>query len=444
MKPKQRKFLFFREKNKFKYLLLSTFIVCGAGISASHAVNNDGSAGPSLEPTAAQIAAEEAELAAWNQKEERIAQIMENKEQVINTIVNTWSTDQMDRELMELELSSRTAEELYQLESAQNRADIDAALFGVSEGSSDGLDSSEAIVISRSTADLTYTPVDPCRFLDTRIDNYPTDNANGVKGYYRNSASHIVYIWGSAGTIGTTQGGSSTGCSLPSGTPTVYAAALNMTVVPKTKGHLRVYPGNLGSAPNVSFLNFNTPANFNIANAGIVKTYLQNRIRIFVFSNNALGAHVIGDLNGVFGRINQLNSTNYNWHSSSDVNFPVNSTACRSVNNVLFNRPGKGFVDVQFDTIVRHRNLGYATTHIETASNQCNSVGNFGYRAGYSWFGSGAAGNRGVPHTVTRRYFYSGAGSQRYYFNVSGWDNGSVVQHYLDNRAIRIHFTPVK
>ncbi len=98
-----------------------------------------------------------------------------------------------------------------------------------------------AKALGDATVDLTYTPINPCRILDTRaIAAGPlTPNvARTFDGYSTNFA---------------TQGGTGSGCGIPNG---VAALAMNVYAVnPTNLGFIKVWPAN-GTEPDISTVNY--------------------------------------------------------------------------------------------------------------------------------------------------------------------------------------------
>lgn len=102
--------------------------------------------------------------------------------------------------------------------------------------------------------DLVYTPVAPCRIVDTR-------NAGGAFGPGEGRA-YRAYL--TSGTFAS-QGGAATNCAIPANPA---AAALNITVVSNTgSGFLTAWPYN-GSFPNASTLNY--VAGQTVANGALI------------------------------------------------------------------------------------------------------------------------------------------------------------------------------
>ena len=94
-----------------------------------------------------------------------------------------------------------------------------------------------------SQADLVYTPVTPCRILDTRV----------VGGPIRPGVNRSFYV---TGTSFSSQGGNPSGCGVPFGPAT--AAVINLVAVsPNGGGDLRITP--YGTAiPLASIINYGT------------------------------------------------------------------------------------------------------------------------------------------------------------------------------------------
>ena len=110
-----------------------------------------------------------------------------------------------------------------------------------------------------SMGDLLYTPITPCKIVDTR------NTTAGIIGAF---AQRNYHVFGSAATI-SAQGGNAAGCPSPAGEP--LAAHINLIAVdPTSKGNLQAYP--LGAGPGAGLsVNYNT-IDTNLANAGNVGT----------------------------------------------------------------------------------------------------------------------------------------------------------------------------
>ena len=106
-----------------------------------------------------------------------------------------------------------------------------------------------------SQADLVYSPVAPCRIIDTRLAGGPI--AGGATRSFRVTGTDL-----------SAQGGSPTGCGIPSGPAT--AAVINFVAVnPGGPGDLRITPFGT-PMPTASILNYAAVTGLNIANGPAV------------------------------------------------------------------------------------------------------------------------------------------------------------------------------
>ena len=136
-----------------------------------------------------------------------------------------------------------------------------------------------------SYQDLKYTPVTPCRIVDTR-------KSGGKIGAY---TQRNFYVYGSGGTL-SSQGGNSAGCPAPLGEP--RAAHINIVAVdPSGKGNLQAFPKGAGPGAGMT-VNYNA-IDTNLANAGSVKISFATGTDITVYSA-ASAAHTVIDVLGYY------------------------------------------------------------------------------------------------------------------------------------------------
>ena len=133
--------------------------------------------------------------------------------------------------------------------------------------------------------DFLFTPVTPCRIVDTR-------NAGGILGAY---SGRDFYVYGLAAEI-SGQGGNAAGCMAPLGEP--RAAHINMVAVdPSGKGNLQAYPKGAGPGAGMT-VNYNA-IDTNLANSGSVKTSVNTGTDITVYSGVS-AAHTVIDVLGYY------------------------------------------------------------------------------------------------------------------------------------------------
>jgi hypothetical protein len=108
-------------------------------------------------------------------------------------------------------------------------------------------------LLGNGVSENKFTPIVPCRILDTR------------KGYGKLpvGATKTIDVRGSEGTF-TTQGGNPGGCGIPTGATAIEAT---VTAVNSGSGFLRAWPANLVQ-PNATFMNYDGV--FNVSNTGTV------------------------------------------------------------------------------------------------------------------------------------------------------------------------------
>jgi len=140
-----------------------------------------------------------------------------------------------------------------------------------------------------SQADLVYTPVTPCRIIDTRI-------AGGTIAA-GTTRSFLV-----TGTNYSTQGGRATGCGVPFG-PTTAAVVNFVAVNPGGAGNLRVTP--FGSPmPLASIINFT--AGVNLANGLVVATCNPSSATCtsdITIQADVSATQLVADVQGYFQRV---------------------------------------------------------------------------------------------------------------------------------------------
>ena len=139
-------------------------------------------------------------------------------------------------------------------------------------------------------ADLVFTPLTPCRIVDTRVagGTIPANTARGFKAWGANFSA---------------QGGAATDCGIPQNT-NVAALALNMVVVgPAADGWIAAYPFG-GSLPNSSTLNYLAGAV--VANGAIVK--VSQASLAFDWNLHTLATtHFLADVVGYYKRPKSAN-----------------------------------------------------------------------------------------------------------------------------------------
>jgi hypothetical protein len=199
---------------------------------------------------------------------------------VVAELVDRLASDPVAAEQLEATLTGANAADLAEVvETADSLEAISAMLAGPED----------MLRVGDLSVDYTYTPVTPCRIVDTR---------RGGGGVFSPGQSREYYVYGSVAV----QGGSVL-CSSLKGEP--RGVHLNVTAVPVAgPGNFKAYPANV-SAPNASFVNYKAGVQ-NVANAGTIKTYYsigQPEIEV----RNSFGtAHLVIDVMGYYHNTEHL------------------------------------------------------------------------------------------------------------------------------------------
>lgn len=179
--------------------------------------------------------------------------------------------------------------------------------------------------------DLVYTPVNPCKIVDTR---------NGGGGYIFAGQTRSYKVYGSL--FG--QGGST--CNSPVGPPS--AVHLAVTVVnPDGKGNVKIFPWGASGSTGLQ-VNY-APIGTNLANAGTTRALYGAGSDIGVRTQYA-GAHLTIQVLGYYTRPERTPVDNYVGYASANVlnnaNFNVHSPTCPAG----YRLSGGGFINTTYTT----------------------------------------------------------------------------------------------
>ena len=145
----------------------------------------------------------------------------------------------LSQEQFASEIWSLRADRLFAVALAGDVETIEAVL-GDARNDALPLRAAQAKSLGDATADLTYTPLNPCRILDTRVVGGPL-------------AANVARTFNGYATNFSAQGGTATNCGIPNG---VAALAMNVYAVnPTNLGFIKVWPAN-GAEPAVSTVNY--------------------------------------------------------------------------------------------------------------------------------------------------------------------------------------------
>ncbi len=269
-----------------------------------------------------------------------------------------------------------------------------------------------------SQADLVYTPVTPCRILDTRLAGGPI--AAG--------ATRDFLVTGDT----TAQGGAN--CAIPNGPAT--AAVLNFVAVnPAGAGDLRVTP--FGTAmPLASIVNYAAVPGLNIAN-GLVVTLCDPATTTctqdITLQADVSGTDVVADVQGYFRKVRKEQVRSFVVNARSSATTTIGLTCTHYTNGeVTITAPVAGRVLVRADVILRVNHTTGTTDllglFIGTSATDCTSP--VGYASLYEVPAANPT-NASAPRSTHPVFavFDVAAGTFTYYLNgimSSGQDAGDV------------------
>lgn len=151
-----------------------------------------------------------------------------------------------------------------------------------------------AVPLVSLNADLVFTPVTPCRIVDTRSASAGILTAGSTRGF-RGWGDYLI-----AGNSFTAQGGSSTTCGIPTGTNTAAIVVNFTSVSPQTGGYITAYPGDT-TQPLAATLNFNAgDIKGNNAVLKLNQTGSGNHFNVYSTSTT----HLVGDVVGYYAAPN--------------------------------------------------------------------------------------------------------------------------------------------
>jgi len=174
--------------------------------------------------------------------------IEQHRGSVVQRIVNEWAVELPGLPANRRISVEQLSEALWQLRSDRLLAASLAGSFAtiealIADSRQDGAATRQRLVtknLGDANADLTYTPISPCRIADTRVAGgaLQTGTPRTFDGFSANFS---------------TQGGTATNCGMPNG---VAAIAMNVYAVnPTNLGFIKVWPAN-GAEPAVSTVNY--------------------------------------------------------------------------------------------------------------------------------------------------------------------------------------------
>ncbi len=257
-------------------------------------------------------------------QEQRLAAIEADRQGVVGELAHRWAVLSGENvEALVVMFGRLSDPELLAIQDATDIHHVRRILISQPTNANLGT-SVEPLILGALDRDFVYTPVAPCRVVDTRFGGGGVIPAGGTRSFdvHGNVAG---------------QGGNPAGCPSPRGEP--RAVHINVTVVPVGgSGFVKVYPFNT-SEPNASLVNFT--AGTNIANAATVQTCFLCGPDITVKVSQA--AHVIIDTLGFYHEGDEIAESSTGFFFGTLVTEP----SMTSMDSITINVPGPGQVIVR-------------------------------------------------------------------------------------------------
>lgn len=213
---------------------------------------------------------------------ESAGQMQIDREAMISELTVQWGKDDSTYYQLKASLEQANDSKLLAVWDAESIDEINRILRGDIIAPDELL---STMALGSADQDYTFTPVTPCRLVDTRQ----------AGGAFSAGETREYFVYG-GGIVMTSQGGNSTGCLSPVGEP--RGVMINVTAVPSaSSGNLRAYPANV-STPNASLVNFKP--NVPNANATALGSYYAMGPEELEIYSSSPGVHVIVDLMGYF------------------------------------------------------------------------------------------------------------------------------------------------
>jgi hypothetical protein len=220
------------------------------------------------------------------------------RSKVVSELISRWEGElaASQRSSLQKKLTALSSPQLAAAARAVSFDDVLSVVVNSASTAIPGAATAERVSADRAKAlgeadrDLLYTPVTPCRLVDTRLVSPPLTNN-----------SRRAFIAFSRGGGFASQGGTSGSCNVPT-TGEVRAIAANVTVVgPSREGNITLQP--TGAAIASSMVNFtNADPLLATANAGIVPLAngLTSDFDVYLDMGTGGTLHVVIDVTGYF------------------------------------------------------------------------------------------------------------------------------------------------
>jgi hypothetical protein len=366
--------------------------------------------------------------AAEKEREALLADVADNRDAVIYSILAKWIADPVASVMsgdwpddLAAALAVASTDKLFAIEGAEQYIHVQQILRGQQvDSSTDDGDLTVPLGIGDATEDYVYTAVPPCRIIDTRV----------AGGAIVGGSTRGFYVGGSGATLAG-QGGNAAGCPFPKGGEP-NAAHINFTAVPANlRGNLRAYP-YLGSLPNTSTVNFQPY--INIGNAATVQTCDLCGYELNIYASST--THVVADVLGYYYDVDEnigLDFMNGNW-GADELGIDL-TNLYQTIAWVSVSAPESGYVsclgtgsfDYDVPTSTSYGRVGWTTSS--------TAVPAFPVLGGVA----GATNNAVYDAFAAHGVFPQAAGTTTYYLRAVQWGGAEGDMDILLNQASCIY-----
>jgi hypothetical protein len=394
---------------------------------------------------AADVQPEPANLAYQEEMDENLAELEEiaaNREAVIEELVQMWFMEIPDweaefRSLLNLANDSK----LLAILNAKSYTEIQAILGGGTPNFYSADSMADPFSLGDHDKDFVYTPVKPCRIVDTRE----------AGGKITSGSSRGFYVYGT-GIQMSAQGGNSAGCSSPRGEP--RAVHINIVAVNSVaSGWLTVWPYG-ASKPLAGVLNYYPNRTDPVSNAFTVKTGYAMARDINVYAHKT--THVVADVMGYYYDVDE---DEFKVRTAAKMcgrspNLVTGSSCTNSnCNQLSINVPGPGkiFVDAKLVIELFSHTQGtgdYVEVFIASTPTECYSsfpdaflAMSWGVPANTASWGDGLYfDDMEQPISLNRVFTVTGSGTKTYYLNTQRFSGTGIMR--MSGSLMRAFYYP--
>ena len=289
-------------------------------------------------------------------------------------------------------------------------------------------------VLGDSGADLIFTPVAPCRIVNTTVAG-GVISANTTRSFFVNGST--------AGTF-EAQGGTAGGCGIPDD---ATAVAMNFVAVgPAGPGDFRAFPWNATpTVPNASIINYANVPGLNIAN-GLAQPVCNAATTTCSFDlivqADVSASHLVVDVVGYYRKLEKAQVKSFVVAARAGGGTTIGTT-CTNHTSITVDAPVAGQVLVRANVAVSVVHTtgtsDWVTVSVGTTPTDCQSATQGGFSQ-FTWVDATVPSGSAYPITQILRLVSVSAGPSTFYINAFR-EAGSASQFFY-NTGVDATFIP--